>query len=76
MLKGKVVMGVAAMMIPLIGLIAAIRLATPGSPWARRRYAPGSDKLARAERRHARHARRYRRFQNALAGAPGRPPPD
>ncbi len=75
-LKGKVVMGVAAMMIPLIGLIAAIRLATPGSPWARRRYAPGSDKLARAERRHARHARRYRRFQNALAGAPGRPPPD
>ena len=74
-LKGKVVMGVAAMMIPLIGLIGAIRLATPGSPWARRRYAPGSEKLARAERRHARHARRYRRFQNAFAGAPGRPPP-
>ena len=75
-LKGKVVMGVAAMMIPLIGLIGAIRLATPGSPWARRRYAPGSEKRARAERRHERHARRYRRFQNAFAGAPGRPPPD
>ncbi len=73
-LKGKVVMGVAGMLIPLIGLIGAIRLAQPGSFWARRRYAPNSKKLSRAERRWERHTRRYRRFQDAFAGAPGRPP--
>ena len=35
--KGKVVLGVVAMLFPLVGLIAAIRLAKPDSPWARRR---------------------------------------
>jgi hypothetical protein len=69
-LKGKYLLGVAGMLVPIIGLVAAIRLAKPGSPWARRRYAPGSAKLARATRRHERHERRYQRFQDRLAGAP------
>ena len=69
-LKGKIVFGVTAVLLPVIGLIGAIRLAKPGSPWARRRYAPGSRKLARATERDERHTRRYRRFQDRLAGAP------
>jgi hypothetical protein len=74
-LKGKVVLGVAGMLFPLVGLIGAIRLAKPDSPWARRRYAQGSRKLERAEQRFGRHSRRYQRFQDRIAGAPGRPPP-
>jgi hypothetical protein len=68
--KGKVFLGVAGMIFPLFGLIGAIRLAKPGSPWANRRYAPGSKKLARAEKRYGRHTERYQRFQDRIAGAP------
>ena len=73
-LKGKIVMGVAGVLFPIVGLIGAIRLAKPGSFWAERRYKPGSRKLARAERRYERHTRRYQRFQDRVAGAPERPP--
>jgi hypothetical protein len=69
-LKGKVFMGIAGMLFPLIGMIGAIRLAEPGSPWANRRYKPESKKLARAEKRYGRHSTRYRRFQDQIAGAP------
>jgi hypothetical protein len=68
--KGKVVMGVAGMLFPLVGLIGAIRLAKPGSPWANRRYPPGTKKLAKAEKRYGRHTARYQRFQDRIAGAP------
>jgi hypothetical protein len=56
-LKGKIVMGVAGVLFPIVGLIGAIRLAKPESFWAQRRYEPGSRKLARAERRYERHTR-------------------
>jgi hypothetical protein len=72
--KGKIVMGVAGVLFPIVGLIGAIRLAKPASIWARRRYAPGSRKLARATKRYARHTRRYQRFQDRVAGAPEGPP--
>jgi hypothetical protein len=68
--KGKVVMGVAGTLFPPAGLIGAIRLAKPGSPWANRRYPPGGKKLAKAEKRFGRHTARYRRFQDRIAGAP------
>lgn len=74
-LKGKVWSTVGGMFIPLVGLVAAIRLAQPGSVWAKRRYEAGSSKLARAERRAARHDRRWQRFQNLVGGAPSRPSP-
>jgi len=64
------VLGVAGMLLPLLSLIGAVRLAKPGSAWAQRRYPAGSRKLARAERRYERHTRRYQRFQDSLAGAP------
>jgi hypothetical protein len=73
-LKGKIVMGVAGVLFPLVGLIGAIRLAKPGSFWANRRYEPGSRKLNRATRRYERHTRRYQRFQDRVAGAPEGPP--
>jgi len=69
-LKGKVVLGVAGMLLMPLSLIGAIRLAKPDSPWGRRRYLPGSAKLARATARAERHALRYRRFQDRVAGAP------
>jgi hypothetical protein len=68
--KGKLFMGVATMLVPPIGVIAAVRLAKPGSPWARRRYPEGSRKLERARDRLGRHQRRYRAFQDRIAGAP------
>jgi hypothetical protein len=68
--KGKIVMGVAGVLFPPVGLIGAVRLAKPDSPWARRRYTAGSRKLVRAEARSARHTRRYRRFQDRIAGTP------
>jgi hypothetical protein len=69
-LKGKIFMGVAGMLFPLIALIGAIRLAKPDSFWARRRYAEGSRKRIKSEKRYARHTRRYQRFQDRVAGAP------
>jgi hypothetical protein len=69
-LKGKLFMGVATMLFPFIGLVAALRLAKPDSFWARRRYPEGSRKLARARARLERHQRRYRAFQDRIAGAP------
>jgi hypothetical protein len=72
-LKGKYVVAVTGMLIPLISLVGAIRLAKPSSPWARKRYAPGSRKLARGTARYERHTRRYQRFQDRLAGAPAAP---
>ncbi len=73
-LKGKIVMGVAGVLFPIVSLIGAIRLAKPGSVWAKRRYERGSRKLARATKRYARHTRRYQRFQDRVAGAPEGPP--
>jgi hypothetical protein len=45
------VLGVIGVFVPLLALIAALRLARPGSPWARRRYPLGSPRLARSRER-------------------------
>jgi hypothetical protein len=68
--KGKIFMGVAGMLLLPVALIGAIRLAKPDSAWARRRYAEGSRKRIKSERRYARHTARYQRFQDRVAGAP------
>ena len=74
LLKGKVWLGVIGIYIGLFAFIGAIRLARPGSPWARRRYADGSRKLARAIARDKRYGRRATRFmtwfQDFVAGRP------
>ncbi|MGZ5420336.1 MAG: hypothetical protein ACXWES_07455 [Solirubrobacterales bacterium] len=69
-LKGKIVSVLAGMFVPPIAYVAAIRLARPGSRWARKRYPPGSEKLAEATEREERHRRRYRRIQDLIGGRP------
>ena len=69
-LKGKVSTAVIGMFIPPVAYVAAIRLARPDSWWARRRYAPDSEKLAEAVARKERHDRRVRRLQDLIGGAP------
>jgi lysyl-tRNA synthetase class 2 len=74
-IKGKFWSAVGGMFIPLVGIIAAIRVAKPGSPWARRFYGPGSRRLAKAQARVERHDRRWKRFQDLIGGAPSLPSP-
>ncbi|MFF3597713.1 phosphatidylglycerol lysyltransferase domain-containing protein [Kitasatospora indigofera] len=78
LLKGKLWTGLIGLMVPLLPLVGAIRLARPQSPWARWRYRSRPKRLARAERRDARIHQRIVRFKtsayNVLAGAPDRAP--
>ena len=74
-LKGKVSSAVIGMFIPPVAWVGAIRLARPGSWWAKRRYDPGSAKLEKAITRKGRHDRRVRRFQDLIGGAPSLPSP-
>jgi hypothetical protein len=68
--KGKPLLGLIGIFVPFASLVGAVRLASPGSPWARRFYAPDGGKLARSRTRWDRiHARR-RRVQELVAGAP------
>ncbi len=72
--KGRIVLGIVAIFIPLSGLWAACRLAKPASPWARRFY--GGRKLERARARYPRDRRAVRarnRFFDAIGGRPSQP---
>ena len=51
-LKGRVVLGVIGVFVPLLAVVAAFRLARPTSPWARRWYAPGSSRWRRSRARY------------------------
>jgi hypothetical protein len=70
--KGKLLTGMLAVFVPLIGLVAAVRLAKPRSLWSRWFY--GDAKGARAEHRflhdHSLLVRAHRRFDDLLGGAP------
>ncbi|MFG2003804.1 hypothetical protein ACGFNU_32060 [Spirillospora sp. NPDC048911] len=57
LLKGKIWTGLLGLFVPFILIIGAIRLARPGSPWARWLYVPGSRKARRAQW----HEERFRR---------------
>jgi len=74
--KGKVATGLSGLFLPLLLWVGAIRLARPGSPWARWRYPPGSAKLATARRREKRLrrllTRRMDRLSDLIAGRPDR----
>ncbi|MFV2179657.1 hypothetical protein ACFHW2_23930 [Actinomadura sp. LOL_016] len=72
LLKGKVWTGLVGVFVGLVALVGAVRLARPGSPWARRRY--GEHKLERAASRDARLRRPVQRAATALADlVAGRP---
>jgi hypothetical protein len=74
-LKGKLTTAVIGMFIMPVAWVAAIRLARPGSYWARRRYPGGGEKLVKAKARKERRDRRVRRFQDLIGGAPNSPSP-
>jgi hypothetical protein len=50
-LKGRVLLGVAGVFVPVLALVPALRLARPHSPWARWRYPAGSPRRRRSEMR-------------------------
>jgi hypothetical protein len=74
-LKGKMSAAVIGMFIPPVAWVAAVRLASPGSYWAKRHYSAGSEKLAKAQARKDRHDRRVRRLQDLIGGTPSEPSP-
>ncbi|MBV9338451.1 MAG: hypothetical protein JO262_19655 [Solirubrobacterales bacterium] len=72
-LKGKPLVGMIGIFMPLVSLVGAVRLASPSSVWARRRYDPGGRKMARARARWNRIEARRRRVTDTIAGAPEAP---
>ena len=71
LLKGKVVTGVVGVVIGVVALVGAIRLAKPGSWWALRRYATRPRRADRAARRYdQRRLERWNRLRDLVAGAP------
>jgi hypothetical protein len=70
-LKGRPVLGVVGVFVPLLAFVAALRLARPTSPWARR-Y--DEHRMARARRRFPPGRRtRWDRLVDLFAGAPALP---
>lgn len=72
-LKGKPLVGLIGVFIPLVSIVSSVRLAAPSSPWARRRYPPEGHRMARSTARFARARTRRRRLMNAIGGAPSQP---
>lgn len=68
--KGKLLSAVLGAFVPLVAVVAAVRLAKPDSRWAKRRYGAESGKLRRARARDARNAALQNRFFNLIGGAP------
>jgi hypothetical protein len=80
LLKGKLWTGLIGVLVTLVAVVAAIRLAKPGSIWARRFYKPGSERLRRAGQRQRQHDARWssktKRIQDLIGGAPSAPETD
>lgn len=69
--KGKIVSALLGVFVPPMALVAAVRLAKPGSPWARWRYPPGSHRLARSAGRYPPGYRTgWDTIKDVLAGTP------
>ncbi|GGU78601.1 hypothetical protein GCM10010260_08870 [Streptomyces filipinensis] len=72
--KGKARVAVFGAIVPLVALVGAVRLARPGSPWARRFYGNRPRARARAVLRAYRHDRRWaaprRAVQDWIGGKP------
>jgi hypothetical protein len=75
--KGRVLLGVIGLFVPVVTLLTAVRLARPSSPWAKWRYRDA--KRLRAEQRFdptRPMMRTRRRLGDLIAGAPGTPETD
>jgi lysyl-tRNA synthetase class 2 len=77
MVKGKLWIGFFAVFIPIVGVVGAIRVARPTSPWARRLYRDKPARMAKAQRREDRVSATWRAWREALfdliAGKPHLP---
>ncbi len=77
LMKGRILLGVTGLFILPVGLLGAVRVGRPRSPWARRFYAPDSRRLARAEKRFddptRTGARLRRELADLVAGRPSEP---
>lgn len=69
-LKGKPLLGLLGIFVPLLSIVGSVRLAAPHSPWARRRYALDGHRMARSQARFKRVRERRGRLMNAIGGAP------
>jgi hypothetical protein len=73
-LKGKLFVGTVGIFVPPVALVGAVRLAKPGSPWARRQYAANAVKMERAQRRdesfHQLWERRKHAIWDVIGGKP------
>jgi hypothetical protein len=73
--KGRVLLGVTGLFVPVAGFVGAVRLARPGSPWARLRYSEGKRQKAGERFSGDRPEQRLlRRLGDAVAGRPTPPP--
>lgn len=74
MVKGKFLTAVIGVFLPVVALVGALRLARPGSPWARRAYRRRPRARARSILRAFHHDRRWvgpsRRFHDLIGGRP------
>ena len=70
--KGKLGTAIAGIAVPIIAYIGAIRVARPGSPWAKRAYGKHPHRMEKSEKREAAFDARWRtkisRFQDFVAG--------
>ncbi|MEU6381736.1 hypothetical protein [Streptomyces sp. NPDC046909] len=74
LMKGKPRMAIFSVIVPFVGLIGLVRLARPGSPWARRFYRRRPRARAKATLRAYHRDRRWagprRRLQDLIGGKP------
>jgi lysyl-tRNA synthetase class 2 len=77
LMKGKYWTGFFGVFVPILGIIGAIRVARPNSPWAHRRYGKKPKKLAKAQRRENHVNATWRAWREAffdlIAGKPHLP---
>jgi len=69
-LKGKPLLGLLGVFMPFFSLLGAIRLASPTSPWARKRYRPDSRKMKTSTARWERVRKRRQWLGDAIGGTP------
>jgi hypothetical protein len=77
LLKGKYRAALISCFIPIVAWIAAVRLARPGSIWARHRYKEKKEAraIARAAKFDQRWDPKWRWLSDMIAGAPTEPDP-
>lgn len=68
--KGKLLTGILGAAIPLVAIVGAVRLAKPGSRWAKRRYKPDTRKWRRAVERDKRMVAVQDGFFDLVGGRP------